>query len=263
MMPRRWVVAVVGGALVAIGAAHPHRAAGQVVGGGASAVELSLGKPLMGENYDPLTGGLGVEARLARGLRSGFIFYGVFVRSNAGQAKSAVLGNPTVGMWMRRGGVPLEVEVSLPLMQEWGDDNFATDVARLSDLQYRERYLPGRWALSAAMTPQWVSGDGSSGGIYLGGIAVLPHADYALDVRARYEAWFRLRFPAHVQGGARFAGTVRLSGDGGLDQRTQQSLALFLALPTVRGYPELSFRFPVDIDLQDYVTGVVGVRVRF
>ena len=243
--------------------ARPGQLGGQVPGGGATAVAVSVSKPLMGENYDPLSGLLGVEARIARSPGSGLILHGTLLRSSAGRTVSTTLANPTIGVWMRPGGIPVEVEVSVPLMREFGEDNFASDIGRLSDQQHRERYLPGRWAVSAALTPHMVFRDGSSGGVYLGGVGVLPKGERDLDLRARYEVWFSLRFSPRFQGGTRFAGTVRVNGEGGFDQRTQQDLSMFVTIPGLRGYPELSFRLPVDIDLQDYVTGVVALRLRF
>ena len=249
--------------LVAATSVQPGELVGQSVGGGSTGVEVTVAKPLMGPNYDALTGMLGVEARLARGPASGLILHGVMIHSTSGRATSTTLANPTVGMWMRPGGIPLEVEVSVPLMRELGDDDFATDVARLSDQQHRERYVRDRWAVSAAWTPSLVFRDGSSGGAYLGSIALLPHADRDLDLRARYEAWVNLRFSPRLHGGARLAGTLRVNGSGGFDQRTQQDLSMLLTFPSMPGFPELSFRLPVDIDLQDYVTGVVALRLRF
>jgi len=82
-------------------------------------------------------------------------------------------------------------------------------------------------------------------------------------VRARFAGAVALGFSRSLQAGGRFQGTVRLNGSGGFDTRTNQDLTLFLRLPHVPGFPEFSFRVPINIDLQDYVTGVAAVRVYF
>jgi len=217
----------------------------------------------MGENYDPVSGLFALEVRVPQGGERGWIARGGLAYATAGRTRSATLANPAVGGWTRLAGVPVEMLVSLPLSREMGDDDFATDMAILSDVVHRERYLTGRWGVSVAAVPHIVFRDGSVADLELGAVALTPHGGSDTDVRARFRAEIGLGFTRAVQAGGRVAGTLRLTGTGGFDQRAQQDLALFLRLVHVRGRPELSFRLPIDIDLQDYVTGVVGLRVSF
>ena len=232
-------------------------------GGARPALEVGLSRPLMGGNYDLVSGLVDVGVRMPRWTGAGWIAQAGLAYSTAGRTRSLTVANPAVGVWAHVKGAPFELLASLPLGRELGDDDFATDMALLSDLAHRERYLPGRWGLSLAFAPHVTFRDGSVGDLRVGAIALAAHGGSDADVRARYEAALGLGFSRAVQAGGRLAGTVRLTGDGGFDQRTQQDLALFLRLVHVPGRPELSFRLPIDIDLQDYVTGVAGLRMTF
>ena len=227
------------------------------------AFELALSRPLMGDNYDLVSGLVDAQARVPRWPGGGWIVRAGFAYATAGRARSLTVANPAVGVWAHPRGVPVELLVSLPLARELGDDDFATDMALLSDLVHRERYLPGRWGVSLAFAPHVTFRDGSVGDLSVGAIALAPHDGSGTDVRARLEVALGLGFSRALQAGGRVAGTVRLTGAGGFDARTQQDLAVFLRLVHVRGRPELSFRLPIDIDLQDYVTGVAGLRLTF
>ncbi len=254
------------GVLFAFALAFPRVLSGQLPGPSPAtrpSLEVVVSKPLMGENYDLVSGLLALEGRVPRGVDAGWIVRGGLAYSTSGRTRSATLANPAVGGWARPGGIPLELLISLPLSREMGADDFATDLALLSDLVHRERYLPGRWGVSLAVVPHIVFRDGSVADLELGAVALPPHGEADTDVRARFRAEIGLGFTRAVQAGGRVAGTLRLTGTGSFDQRTQQDLAVFLRLVHVRGRPELSFRLPIDIDLQDYVTGVVGLRVRF
>jgi len=260
-------VLLVATALAALLAARPVAAqVGSAPGAGEKPgrmLAIALSRPLMGENYDLVSGLLDVDARIPRWRGGGWIVHAGLAYSTAGRTRSALVENPAVGVWMHAAGVPLELLLSVPLGRELGSDDFATDMAYLSDLTYRERYLPGRWAASLAFAPHVTFRDGSVGDAHVGAVAVAPHGDLGTDVRARYGVGVGLGFSRTMQAGARFVGTLRLTGSGGLDDRTRQDLTGFLRLVRVRGRPELSFRLPLDIDLQDYVTGVVGLRLSF
>jgi hypothetical protein len=253
----------VAGAVVALGLAFPPVLAGQLPETPRPSLEVVATKPLMGENYDRVSGLLALEVRVPRSADGGWILRGGLAYSTAGRTRSATLANPAVGAWGHPGGVPLELLVSLPLSREMGDDDFATDMALLSDIVHRERYLVGRWGVSLAAVPHFVFRDGSVADVELGAVALPPHGASGTDVRARFGASIGLGFTRAVQAGGRFTGTLRLTGKGSFDQRAQQDLAVLLRFVRMRGQPELSFRLPIDIDLQDYVTGVVGLRVRF
>jgi hypothetical protein len=226
-------------------------------------LDVALSRPLMGENYDLVSGLLEVDARLPRWTGGGWIVHAGLAYSSAGHTRSALIENPALGVWTHAAGVPIELLLSVPLGRELGSDDFATDMAYLSNLAWRERFLPGRWGASLAFAPHVTFRDGSVGDAHLGAVAVAPHGDQGTDVRARYGVGVALGFSRSIQAGARFVGTVRLTGSGGLDDRAQQDLTGFLRLVRVRGRPELSFRLPLDIDLQDYVLGVVGLRLSF
>lgn len=242
----------------------PSFAAGQLLAPGTRPeVSVTVGKPLMGENYDAFSGLFWGEVRLPHWPTAGIIVRGGFAYSTSGLARSTTLANPAVGFWARPGGIPVEGMVSLPLRKEMGDDDFATDLALLSDPIHRERYASGGLGITAAVAPHIVFRDGSTGDLKLGLVAITSHGSVDTDVRARYEAGLALGFSRSVQAGGRFAGTMRMTGSGGFDQRVQHELQFFLRLTHAPGFPEISFRLPIDIDLQDYVTGVVGLQVRF
>lgn len=227
------------------------------------AFRVAVSKPLMGENYDAVSGTLDVEARIPRWRDGGIILQGSMAYSTSGLARSTTLGNPALGVWGRPLGVPVELQVTLPLRREGGDDDFATDLAYLSDPIHRERWIAGRWGASVAYVPDIVFRDGSSADLRLGAVALAPKGEVDGDVRARVVAGLGLRFSPSVQAGGRFSGTFRMTGSGGFDQRTQNDLAVFVRLPWTPGRPELSFRLPIDIDLQDYVSGVIALRMAF
>ncbi len=262
---RRAATLVTGGVacLVVAGRASAQAPVAPGGAGARPALEVGVSRPLMGENYDLVSGLLEAGVRVPRWTGGGWIVQAGLAYSTAGRTRSLTLANPAVGAWAHVKGAPFELLVSLPLGRELGDDDFATDMALLSDLAHRERYLPGRWGVSLAFAPHVTFRDGSVGDLRVGAIALAAHRGSDADVRARYEAALGLGFSRAVQAGGRLAGTVRLTGGGGFDQRTQQDLALFLRLVHVPGRPELSFRLPIDIDLQDYVTGVAGLRMTF
>jgi len=254
------------GLLLALGLGFPPPLAGQQPGPSPAlgpSLEVAVTKPLMGENYDLVSGLVDVKARIPWHGDVGWIVRGGLAYSTSGRTRSATFANPAVGVRVRPGGVPLEVLVSPPLSRELGDDDFATDMALLSDIVHRERYLVGRWGVSLAAVPHIVFRDGSVADVEVGAVALPPHGVSGTDVRARFGASIGLGFTRAVQAGGRFTGTLRLTGKGSFDQRAQQDLAVLLRFVRLRGQPEVSFRLPVDIDLQDYVTGVFGLRVRF
>lgn len=257
-------VAVV--ALFALGFGGPRTLLAQRPGGSptrAPSLLVALSKPLMGENYDRVSGLLDVEARIPRRVGSAWLARAGLAYATSGSARSTTLANPAVGATVRPAGVPLELMISIPLARELGDDDFATDMALLSDVVHRERYLEGRWGMSVAVVPHVVFRDGSVADLDLGAVVLPAHGASATDVRARFGASMGLGFTRAVQAGGRFTGTLRLTGRGSFDQRAQQDLAVLLRFVRVRGQPEVSFRLPIDIDLQDYVVGVVGLRVGF
>lgn len=230
------------------------------------AMHLMLSKPFVGDNYGALTST--VEAALVEPLRPGLaltIRTG-FTHATAGKTStSTTIAHPVVGVsWKRSGLPPGEVALGVPVGTETGDDDYATDVAVLSDLDRRERYRQGRWSVAATVAPRTATQNGGSVGGRLGTVVILPNGDRGTDLETRYGAFLRFRPAPGWEFGGEFHGSARLTGPAaGFEERSQHSMTLFLAPIRLKGTPELLLRVPLDGATKDYVDGVLSLRISF
>jgi hypothetical protein len=228
-------------------------------------VMLEVEKPFAGENYGALTSV--VEARVSWPLTGSIAVTGRVgaAYATAGRSSSTTLANPAVGVTVEGPGLTeAEFVVGIPLRVESGDDDYATDVAILSDLGRRDRYTLPRWTTAVTtLVRRPLGGRGVIGG-RLGGLLLLPRSGRDTDLDVRYGFFLRVRRASRLDAGVEFHGTARCTGPAeSFAERSSHSVTFLLSPVTLPGGPEFLFHLPVDDGVREYVRGMLGVRLTF
>lgn len=230
------------------------------------AVSLELAKPFMGENYGTLTSVL--EARVSLPLleRAAITGQVAVAHATAGmRSSSTTIASPAVGITVEGPGlVEAEVVVGLPLRWERGDDDYATDVAILSDRDRRERFTRPRWTAAVTGIARRALGPQGVTGLRLGGLVLFPRAGSSTDLDVRYGLFLRLRYAASLDVGTEFHGTARATGPAAsFGERSSHTVTFLVSPVRLPGSPEVLLHLPVDGGVEEYVQAMIGVRMTF
>jgi hypothetical protein len=184
---------------------------------------------------------------------------------------SSTLGNPYVGIELQRpSGWSWATGVRIPIQREFGDDDYATGIGFLTDVNRGEAYVSKVLALSGSVRYDVRSTEGFTARFQLGPIVDVPLGDDSdmedVELNAAYAAALGYAISRlELSGG--WVGRAILSesdlGDGG---RSVDQLFGELVLGGGRVQPTLGVRVPLDEGLSDGfgLNSVLtfGVRIR-
>lgn len=172
-------------------------------------------------------------------------------------ASSTTLSNPEVGVLIAGddGRTRGYATVVLPLAQEFGDDDFATGLGILYDIERIDRFPPDLWSVNAVATPVIDVGQNAEMHLVMGGSVVIPKEEGDAELFGRYgvslaRQWERFRIGAELSG-------YGIVSEGGLSlsERTIHQVSLKAGRSAGSG---LFVRVPLDDELQG-VDAIVGV----
>ncbi|MGD2069328.1 MAG: hypothetical protein PVI57_11695 [Gemmatimonadota bacterium] len=229
-------------------------------------VALELAKPFMGGNYGTLTSVLEARVSLPLAERAALTGQVAVAHATAGRrSSSTTIARPALGVTVE-GPSLLEAElvVGLPLRWEKGDDDYATDVAILSDRDRRERFTRPRWTAAVTGVARRPLGTQGVIGLRVGGLVLFPRAGSTTDLDVRYGLFVRLRPAASFDVGTEFHGTARATGPAAsFEQRSSHTITFLLSPTRLPGAPELLLHLPIDAGVEEYVQGMIGLRLSF
>ena len=243
-------------------------------GGDAPAFQLDLTKPFFEGSSDafatstldatavvPVRGELSLFGRVA-------FAYARLESSTGTMLTSSALSNLRVGAVL--GGPRAtygEAHVDLPFAHDFGDGDFAAEVAAVADYEHQERFYADSWSIGASVAHEREVGPGRSFGGRIGGTLWIPTGEGSGFQRDN-EAWALYgAFASVLAGPTKVGATVSglwLLTEASLDfgEATTAYLTPSISLPEARFAPELYGRIPLDDDLQN-LNLVLGVRARF
>lgn len=173
------------------------------------------------------------------------------------------LSNLLLSVVGERGATRGELLLGIPLGRTLSDSDYAEDLALLSGLDYRERYVH-RWTFGATVSRHWVLEDRSDVGLEFGVLGLTRTGDNPAQAMGRYAAFLDLPLGRQSSMELRFHGTAHLDGPyKGFSERTQNGATLSLWFGGVGPVHGLFVYYPLDDGTRDYVEWVVGVRLRF
>ncbi|MGD8318959.1 MAG: hypothetical protein PVJ02_00845 [Gemmatimonadota bacterium] len=228
-------------------------------------LEVEVSKPLLSQ-YRLLTSITTV--RVAWPVREGMVLSvraGLAYATAGTRTSSTTVGNPSVALAFRTPiHVPAEVALTLPLQSEHGDDDYATEVAYLSDPEHRERFLDNVWSVSVALHPQVQLRQGGSGGFRLEAFYLGRRGGGSSYAYARYGAYFRIPPARRFEFGGELHGYARVTGPAAsFGDRSVHTLTVFAGPRHPGKVPDILLHFPVDLGFRDYIGTTVGLRWTF
>jgi hypothetical protein len=193
-----------------------------------------------------------------------FVRMGLAHATIEGAPSSSTLSNPRLGvLFGEEGATNGELHVDLPLGSEFGDDDYATGMAFLTDFERIERFLPDAWSAGGSVTAESITESDTRFGGRLGANVWVPTEDGAdAEVIGLFGGFVRV--PARsARIGAELSGLVIVSESGlSLGERMTSHLTLSGALPSVAASPEVYVRLPLDDDVSEALKFVLGLRAR-
>ena len=176
---------------------------------------------------------------------------------------STTLSNPTIGViFGSENGSFGELGLEIPLAQEWGEDDYATGTALVSDLDRFEHFLSDWLSFHGSYTGRRTLEGGALVGARVGGALMAPVGDSRGDseLRARYATFGQIPVGSAAVG-AELSGSADLTEEGDFGSRSVHQITLFAGFPESRRATHVYARLPLDSDLNDALDLVIGVRV--
>ena len=227
-------------------------------------VGVEVAKLFVGENFrfptstEEVAVGVPVGDRLLLVVRQGVTYATAGTHTSSWQLSNLLLS--AVG---ERGHTRGELLLGIPLGRTLSDSDYAGDLALLSGLDYRERYVH-RWSFGATVSQHWVEGDRSDLGLELGVLGLTRTGDLPAQMMGRYAALLALPLGRESSMELRFQGTAHLNGEyKSFTDRLQNGATLsfwFGGMGPVHG---LFVYYPLSDGTRDFVDAVAGVRLRF
>jgi hypothetical protein len=180
-----------------------------------------------------------------------------------GYPSSTTVSNPRLGfVFGSTEGGYAEASVSVPLSKEFGDDDYATGVGFMTDIERVDRFIEDLLTVNAAFVPLRRLGSGATVGARVEGSVWIPTGEDAdTELFARYAAFGSIPAGALELTGEVSGLMVVTEGDLSIAERTNHSLSVGAGLRDVRVRPGLFVRIPLDGDLREEMGAVVGLRL--
>ncbi len=230
-------------------------------------VRLELAKPFLEGSFGDVgfaTSILRARLLLPVGDNASLILgTGLTIATLEGAPSSQTLASPMVGFVV---GSPEatygHLTVELPLAQEFGDDDYATGVAILSQYEQLHAFVPDLLTISGGVTPQWDLDQGGRVGLRGGASVLIPTDDSSADTEVLVRYGVFGQFPVQaIELGVEVSGLALISeSDLSLGERTLIGATLTVGLPGAAA-PEIFVHVPLDDDSRRGLNAVLGFRV--
>jgi hypothetical protein len=183
-----------------------------------------------------------------------------------GAASSSTIGNPYVGIELRRpSGWSWAVGGRIPLQHEFGEDDYATLIGIIGDIDRSDAYLSKVMALSGSARYDVRTPDGFTARFQLGPIVDVPFGDEAdmedPEVMAAYTAMLGYASSALELSAGWVGRALMTESDLEDGERSIDHLVAELAIGSARVQPVIGVRRPLD-DIGIGSVIAIGVRIR-
>jgi hypothetical protein len=230
---------------------------------GRRSVGVEVSKLFVGENFRFLTStedlalGVPVSSSVLLVVRQGLTYATAGTRTS-----STRLSNLTVGLATGGAATRVELDLTAPVTRSFGGADYAGDLAILTGLDQRERYVH-RWTVAATAGAHTDLEDRSQVGVEAGGLLLSAAGEDPRQLVGRYALYLVVPLRGGASADVRFHGTARLSGAfPSFADRLQDGATLSLWLPRLRILRGLFLYMPLDESTRSYVDAVLGVRLR-
>jgi hypothetical protein len=199
-----------------------------------------------------------VEAAIAHGSLEGGL-------PGSEQASSFSLSNARIGVVIGESErVQGLASVTLPTSKEWGEDDFASGIGLMTDLERIETFVEDVVTLEAGLqTLARSSRTGAGAGARAAVVVSAVTGDESDETEALARYGVHLDFPVSaLRVRSEVSGITSLTTEGSFGERSLHFLTVSGALPELALAPELWVRIPLDSDIREDLRASGGIRIR-